>query len=99
MIEILTQPPNMTMALSLLLLVVLSGFFSATETAFTSLNRIRLKNKADNGDKRAALSLQLVEKYDSLLTTILIGNNIVNISASTIGTLFFTQFFFFSAAT
>ena len=74
----------------LIVLVALSAFFSATETAFTSLNRIRLKNKADAGDRRAAQALYLVDRYDNLLSTILVGNNIVNLSASSLGTVFFT---------
>ena len=60
-------------------LVLLSAYFSATETAFSSLNPIKLKNKAKNGNKRAKNTLNLCEKYDKLLSTILIGNNIVNI--------------------
>ena len=59
--------------------LIMSAYFSATETAFLSLNRIRMKNMADKGNKRAALVLELEEKYDNLLSTILIGNNIVNI--------------------
>lgn len=72
-----------------LLCFVLSGYFSATETAFTTLNKLRVKTKADDGNKRAKLVLKLVENYDKLLTTILIGNNIVNILASSIATLLF----------
>ena len=51
----------------LVLMVVMSGYFSATETAFTSLNRIRLKSRADNGDKKAEKTLALAEDYDKLL--------------------------------
>ena len=75
----------------LVLLVAMSAYFSATETAFSSLNRVRLKSKAENGDKRAALALELEEDYDRLLSTILIGNNIVNITATTIATLLFVK--------
>ena len=75
----------------LLLMVAFSAYFSATETAFTSLNRIRMKSRADAGDRRAARTLALAEDYDRLLSTILIGNNIVNISASTLGTVLFTK--------
>ena len=74
----------------LVVLIILSAYFSATETAFTSLNRIRLKSKADAGNRRAALALSLVDNYDNLLSTILVGNNIVNLSASSLGTIFFT---------
>ena len=75
----------------LVVMVAMSGYFSATETAFTSLNRIRLKSRADNGDKKAEKTLALAEDYDKLLSTILIGNNIVNITATTVSTLFTTQ--------
>ena len=77
----------------LIILVAMSAYFSATETAFTSLNRIRLKSRAEDGDKRAEATLRLAEEYDQLLSTILIGNNIVNITASTIGTVLFTRLF------
>ncbi len=82
---------NLTMILILVILVILSAYFSATETAFTSLNRIRLKSKADAGNRRAALALKLVDQYDNLLSTILVGNNIVNLSASSLATVFFTE--------
>lgn len=74
-------------------LIALSAYFSATETAFTSLNRIRVKNMAGEGNKRAELVLQLEENYDKLLTTILIGNNIVNITMTAIATLLFVELF------
>lgn len=74
-------------------LLIMSGFFSATETAFTSFNSVRVKNLASNGNKRAALVLQLAEDFDRVLTTLLIGNNIVNITAASIGTLIFTRSF------
>ncbi len=77
------------MLLVMFLLTALSGFFSATETAFTSFNRIRMKSLAVAGNKTAARVLKLDENYDRFITTILIGNNIVNISLSTISTLFF----------
>ena len=72
-------------------LVILSAFFSATETAFSTLNRTRLKNMAEHGDKRAETTLALAERYDELLSTILVGNNIVNIALSSIATLFFVS--------
>jgi CBS domain containing-hemolysin-like protein len=71
--------------------VLLSGYFSATETAFSSLNRIRVKNLAEKGNKRAKLVLKLSEQYDVLISTILIGNNIVNILAASLGTLLFVE--------
>ena len=79
------------MLAALIILVIMSAYFSATETAFTSLNRIRLKSRAENGDQRAARTLALAEDYDRLLSTILIGNNIVNITATTISTLLFVK--------
>ena len=82
---------SLTMIVILILLVILSAYFSATETAFTSLNRIRLKSKADAGNRRAALALKLVDQYDNLLSTILVGNNIVNLSASSLATVLFTE--------
>ena len=80
---------NIPLLLALLCLVAMSAFFSATETAYTSLNRVRMKSRADNGDKRAAKTLALAEDYDKLLSTILIGNNIVNNVATTIGAVLF----------
>ena len=77
------------MIVALLILVAMSAYFSATETAFTSLNRIRLKSKADDGDLRAAKTLAMAEDYDKLLSTILIGNNIVNNVATTISAVLF----------
>lgn len=77
--------------IAIVVLVILSAYFSATETAFTSLNRIRMKNMANEGNKRAELVLNLESKYDKLLTTILIGNNIVNISMTAIATVLFVE--------
>ena len=79
------------MIVALVFLVAMSGYFSATETAFTSLNRVRLKSWADNGDRRAARTLALAEDYDKLLSTLLIGNNIVNNVATTIGAVLFIR--------
>ncbi|MBR4836052.1 MAG: HlyC/CorC family transporter [Clostridia bacterium] len=67
--------------------VFLSAYFSATETAFSTFNRIRVKNMAEKGNKKAALALSLSDNYDSLISAILIGNNIVNILASSLGAL------------
>ncbi|MBQ9960898.1 MAG: HlyC/CorC family transporter [Firmicutes bacterium] len=69
--------------------VFFSAYFSATETAFTSLNRIRLKNMANDGNQKAREVLELSENYDSLLSTILVGNNIVNIALSSTATVLF----------
>lgn len=74
-------------------LILCSAFFSATETAFTGANRIRLKNLASEGNRRAALALQLSDNFDTLLSTILIGNNLVNIVATTMSAILFTRWF------
>lgn len=82
-------------SLSLIIIVfciVMSAYFSATETAFSSLNRIRLKNMAEKGNKKAALVMKLSENYDVLLSTILIGNNIVNIASAALATLIFVKY-------
>ncbi|MCI5773316.1 MAG: hemolysin family protein [Erysipelotrichaceae bacterium] len=71
--------------------LICSSFFSATETAFSSANRIRLKNYAADGNKKAAKSLKLIDSYDKFLSTVLIGNNIVNIGLSTIAAVMFTR--------
>ena len=81
----------MTLWVALVILVGFSAFFSASETAFSSLNQIRLKSRADDGDSSAARVLNMAEQYDKLLSTILIGNNIVNIAAASIGTILFTR--------
>ena len=74
-----------TSILSLILLIMLSAYFSATETAFSGVNRIRLKNMASDGNKKASRALRLTDNFDKLLSTVLVGNNIVNIAASSIG--------------
>ena len=73
--------------------LAMSAYFSATETAFSSLNRNRLKVLADSGNKRAALALRLAGDYDRLISTILIGNNIVNITVASVGTLLFVELY------
>lgn len=72
-------------------LVIMSAYFSATETAFSSANKTRLKTIAEEGNKKAKLALKLSDDYDRLISTILIGNNIVNISLSSIATIFFVN--------
>ena len=79
----------MSTLIILVILLCLSAFFSATETALTGANRIRLKNQSEGGDKKAAIALHLIENYDSALSTLLIANNIVNILASSLTTVFF----------
>lgn len=73
-------------------LLILSAFFSLSETAFTSLNKIRIENRAKKS-KSAKLVLKLSENYDRLLSTILIGNNIVNIAASSLATVVFVKYY------
>ena len=82
---------SLTLLVALVILVAFSAFFSASETAFSSLNQIRLKSRAEDGDPSAARVLAMSEQYDKLLSTILIGNNIVNIAAASIGTVLFTR--------
>ena len=67
--------------------ILLSAYFSATETAFSSVNKTRLRSMADKGYRRAALALEVAGEYDRLLSTILIGNNLVNIAVAAIGTV------------
>ena len=82
---------NLSSILILVVLTVMSAYFSATETAFSSLNRTKLKTLAEKGDKRAEMTNRLAENYDRLLSTILIGNNIVNIAAASIATVMFVK--------
>ena len=79
--------------LVLVVLVALSAWCSSTETAFSSVNKVRLKNKADDGNLRAQKALDLLEQYDKLLSCILIANNIVNLTAATLSTVLFTRLF------
>lgn len=79
--------------LAMAVCLLMSAYFSATETAFSSLNRTRIKVLADNGNKKAALVLNLSNNYDRLISTILIGNNIVNIAVASIGTLLFVEIY------
>ena len=72
---------------SLLILVLLSAFFSSAETSLTTVNRVRLKALADDGNKHAQAALDILEKYGKMLSAILIGNNIVNLTASSLMTI------------
>ena len=76
--------------LALILCIVLSAFFSATETAYSACNRVKLKTVDGPRKEKAQIALSLLEKYDSLITTVLIGNNLVNIVGTAIATLLFT---------
>ena len=71
--------------------LIFSAYFSATETAFSSLNKTRLKTMVEKGDKKAKLAYKLSEKYDKLISTILIGNNVLNIAASSLATVLFIE--------
>lgn len=75
----------------IIILIAMSAFFSASETAISSVNRIRLKSMAENGSRGAERALKILTKYDKALTTILIGNNIVNIATSSISTILCIQ--------
>lgn len=75
----------------IVLCLIGSAFCSGTETAFSTASRIKLKSWADGGDRRAERVLQMLENYDTLLSAVLIGNNIVNITASTLATVLFTR--------
>lgn len=81
---------SMIWPIAIVILVALSAFFSATETAFSSISKARLKNYANSGDKRAKRALKVADRYDTALSAVLIGNNIVNIGAASVGTLLFT---------
>lgn len=82
---------NTSYILIMIVLVIFSSYFSATETAFSSLNRTRLKAMAEKGDKRAKRAYDISERYDKLISTILIGNNIVNIALASLGTVLFVK--------
>lgn len=73
--------------------LIFSAYFSATETAFTSLNRVRMKNLVNAGNQKAKRVLDLEENYDNLLSTILVGNNLVNIALTSVATLMFVELF------
>lgn len=78
---------------ALIVLIAFSSFFSATETAFLSFNKAKMKTAAADGNKKAQKVLDLFEKYDKLISTVLVGNNIVNIAASSIATVMFIDIF------
>ncbi len=82
-----------TYVLAMAVLILFSAYFSATETAFSSMNRTRVKTQADKGSRGAALVMELSDNYDKLISTILIGNNIVNIATASLGTLLFVELY------
>ena len=75
----------------ILCMMVFSALFSGTETAYSSVNKLRLKNYEAQGSKKAAKALNLANRFDEVLTAVLIGNNIVNIAASSVGTIIFIK--------
>lgn len=77
----------------IVILIICSAFFSLTETAFTSVNRVRLKKMANEGDKKAEKTLSMLENYDKFLTTNLIGVNIVNVASTSVASLMFIGIF------
>ena len=83
----------MTYVIIILAMALCSAYFSATETAFLSLNRTRINTMAEKGDRRAKLVCSLHDNYDKLISTILIGNNIVNIVAASVGTILFVELY------
>lgn len=87
------DPSDAIQLLILLLLLILSAFFSSAETALTTVNRIRMRSLADDGNKRAATVLKILDHQDKMLSAILIGNNIVNLSSSSLATLLATRVF------
>ena len=85
------DPANLGQYILLVVLIALSAFFSASETAFSSVNKIRLKNYVSDGNHKAEKALNIAEDFDRMLSAILIGNNIVNIASASIGTVIFTK--------
>ena len=81
------------MIAAIVVLLMFSAFFSASETAFSSMNVIRMKSWAEDGNERAAKALAIQQEYDRFISAVLIGNNIVNIGASSLGTVLFTMYF------
>lgn len=87
------DPSDAIQLLILILLLILSAFFSSAETALTTVNRIRIRSLAEDGNKRAAIVLKILDQQDKMLSAILIGNNIVNLSSSSLATLLATEIF------
>ena len=80
-----------TYIIVMVICLISSAYFSATETAFSCANKTRLRALAEKGNKKAELAVSLADKYDSLISTILIGNNIVNIVLASVATLLFVE--------
>lgn len=85
--------PNLFLIIPYVIFLLLSAFFSASETAYSSINTIRLKNMAEDGNKKAKTALALANNYDKFISSVLIGNNIVNIASSSLATVLFVSAF------
>ena len=84
---------DILLLISLVILLILSSFFSCAETALTTCNLFRMRTRAEEGDKKAKKVIKITDKKAKMLSAILIGNNIVNISASSIATILAIKFF------
>ena len=85
------DPSQAGLLAAIIVLIVLSAFFSSCETAYSTVNKVRLRTLAADGDKKAAKALKMADNYDRLLSTILVGNNIVNIVIASLSTVFFAN--------
>lgn len=85
------ESDGISQVIILVVLIIMSAYFSASETAFTSLNKIRLKNLAGSGKKWATLALKLTDDYERLISTVIIGNSIVIVTAASMSTVIFTK--------
>ena len=79
--------------IALVLLIIASAFFSGSEIVYAKVNKVKLKKEANSGKKADKLALKLVDNYPTMLSTILVGNNLVNIASSSIGTILFVSIF------
>lgn len=84
---------NLGRIILIIVAMIFSALFSSCETAFSSVNKIRLKNYAAQGDKRAEKALKIANSFEDALTTVLVGNNIVNITMASVSTVLFTTLF------
>ncbi|MDR2202655.1 MAG: hemolysin family protein [Clostridiales bacterium] len=85
------DPPTIWLLIAYIALIALSAFFSASETAYSTASRVRLRTLEAAGNKKAGKALKTIDNYDRLLSTLLVGNNIVNITAASIATLIFAD--------
>ena len=87
------QTEDIIQLITLIMLLMLSGFFSSAETALTTVNKFRIKTLMDEGNKSAAIVYKIIEDSGKMLSAILIGNNIVNIASSALATIFAQNIF------